>query len=247
MQIRCGVPQGSIFGQKLFLLHVYDISNVSSDIEYILYADDTSILCSNNNIKKLCNTANKHFEEIQNWFIVNKLSLSIKKTNYIIFSNRIHKSDIFTKIDQKLIKHVMITKFLGVMIDSLLQWKEHINCVSLKIKKCIAIMHDLRYIFMVNTIKQLYNSFIFPYIDYCLEAWGRTYPRNINPVYVMQKKSIRIIFNAHYNEHTNNYFIELNALKLFDLLIYKTGFSMYKANKNLLPKNIQNLFVYKYG
>ena len=63
----------------------------------------------------------------------------------------------------------------------------------------------------------------------------------------MQKKAIRIIFNAHYNEHTNNYFIELNALKLFDLQIYKTGLFMYKANKSLLPKNMKFFFVYKYG
>ena len=40
--------------------------------------------------------------------------------------------------------------------------------------------------------------------------------------------------------------MELNALKLFDLLKYKTGLFMHKANKNLLTKNIQNLFVYRY-
>ena len=58
----------------------------------------------------------------------------------------------------------------------------------------------------------------------------------------MQKEAIRRIFYAHYNEHTNNYFIELSALKLFDLLKYKTGLLMYNGNKNLLPKNIQNCF-----
>ena len=63
----------------------------------------------------------------------------------------------------------------------------------------------------------------------------------------MQKKAIRMILNAHYNQHTNNYFIELNALKLFDLLKYKTGFFMHKANRNLLQKIIQSLFGYKYG
>ena len=62
-----------------------------------------------------------------------------------------------------------------------------------------------------------------------------TYPSNANSVYVMQKKAIRIL-NAHYNEYTNNYFIELNVLKLFDLSKYKTGLSMYKAYKNLLQK-----------
>ena len=51
----------------------------------------------------------------------------------MIFSNkRIDKSDIFIKIDQNLISQAMITKFLGVMIDSHLQWTEHINCVNQK-------------------------------------------------------------------------------------------------------------------
>ena len=63
----------------------------------------------------------------------------------------------------------------------------------------------------------------------------------------MQNKAIKRIFNAHYNVHTNIYFRELNALKLFDLLKNKTGFVMCKADENLLPKNIQNLFVYIYG
>ena len=94
----------------------------------------------------------------------------------------------------------------------------------------------------MNTIKQLYNSFIFPYIDYCLEVWGRTYLSNVNPIYVMHKKAIIIILNAHYNEHTDNYFTELNALKLFDLLKYKTGFSMYKANKNS-PTKKKSLYI----
>ena len=48
-------------------------------------------------------------------------------------------------------------------------------------------------------------------------------------------------------EHTNNYLMELNALRIFDLLKYKSGLSMYKANKNLLPKNVQNLFVHRHG
>ena len=122
------------------------------------------------------------------------------------------------------------------MLDCHLQWKEHVNCVNLKISKCIAITYNLRYIFTVNTMKQHHNSLIFSYIDYCLEVWGRTYPTNVNSVYIMHKKAIRRISNTHYNEHTNNYLIELNALILFDLLIYITGLFMHKAIKNNCKK-----------
>ena len=93
----------------------------------------------------------------------------------------------------------------------------------------VLILHrDLHTIVLhtVSTMKQLYNSSIFPYIDHCVEVWGRIYPSNVNPVYVMQNKAIRIILNAHYNEHTNNYFIELNTLKLFYLLKYKNLVSL---------------------
>ena len=47
----CGVPQRSILGQKLLTLYINDICKISSDAKYILFADDTSILCLNNNKK----------------------------------------------------------------------------------------------------------------------------------------------------------------------------------------------------
>ena len=76
---------------------------------------------------------------------MNKLSLRNGKTNYMIFSNKeIDKPDVLVKIDQKVIRHVTVTKLLGIMQDCHLQWKEHVTCVNLKISKCIAILHNLR-------------------------------------------------------------------------------------------------------
>ena len=69
-------------------------------------------------------------------------------------------------------------------------------------------------LYTINAKKQLYNSFIFLYIDYCLKLLGRTYPSNVHLVYNAEK-AIRRMYNTQYIEHANNYFIELNALKLF--------------------------------
>ena len=77
----------------------------------------------------------------------------------------------------------------------------------------------------------LYDSLFVPYFSYCSEIWGNTYKTNINCVYVLQKKVLRIVCNVDYH-----------MLKLFDIIELKTAMIMYKANKKMLPLNIQRLF-----
>ena len=82
--IVCGVPQGSILGPLLFILYVNDITNTSDVLEFILFADDTTILYSHPNIENQINRINEELKEVSNWFKANKLSVNASKTNYMI-------------------------------------------------------------------------------------------------------------------------------------------------------------------
>jgi hypothetical protein len=83
-QLLCGVPQGSILGPLLFIMYINDIVNTSSILDFVLFADDTTILYSHDNISSKLNVINKELAEVTNWFKANKLSVNAGKTNYML-------------------------------------------------------------------------------------------------------------------------------------------------------------------
>ena len=86
--ITCGVLQGSVIGPLLFLIYITDIANCSTLLNFILYADDTSIFYSDPNLCILNNVINVELQNLALWFKANKLTLNILKANLILFVNK---------------------------------------------------------------------------------------------------------------------------------------------------------------
>ena len=95
------------------MLYINDICNVSNIFNFILFADDTTILSTHKDTKLLYEQANNELDQLQNWLILNKLSININKTNYIIFSNKKEKQDYELSLDDVKIIKVNSTKKIG--------------------------------------------------------------------------------------------------------------------------------------
>ena len=132
--ITCGVPQGSVLGPILFLIYINDLPNSSKFFEFFLFADDTNIYYEADSLDKLELTLNKGLKELHTWLIVNRLSLNIKKTNFVLFHpyNKQVQRNITLKINKKAISEKDSVKYLGIMIDSGLTWKTHIETLTKK-------------------------------------------------------------------------------------------------------------------
>ena len=206
--VLCGIPQGSVLGPLLFLLYINDLANISKKLKFILFADDTNVFCSGENMNDVIQMLNDELRNMSVWFKVNKLSLNVSKTNYMVFSNKwkhsYNTNEI--KIDDILIEEVTVTKFLGVLIDNKLQWKEQIDSVCSKVSKNLSIIYRVRHILDTNSLFTLYCTLILPYLNYASEIWGNTYVSRLNRLSVLQKRSLRLIKNYKPRERSNPLF-----------------------------------------
>ena len=82
-----GVPQGSILGPLFFLIFINDLSK-SNSMKSILFADDTVLLQSDNNLENLQNSINHDMSKVMDWLTANKLSPNIAKTKYMLITNK---------------------------------------------------------------------------------------------------------------------------------------------------------------
>jgi len=83
----CGIPQGSVIGPKLFILFINDISEASKDMNFLLFADDTTVFKSGTDINELMTIIEREMSKLKKWFDCNKLSLNWDKTNCMFFGN----------------------------------------------------------------------------------------------------------------------------------------------------------------
>ena len=105
LSINGGVPQGSVLGPLLFLIHINDLPEISRKLKIYLFPEDTNIFYVAQNLDDLESVINKELKKSDNWLCLSRLGLNISKTNYVIFHpfNKSIKGSITLKIRRKAI------------------------------------------------------------------------------------------------------------------------------------------------
>jgi len=243
-QVTCGVPQGSILGPLLFLIYINDMNKAINNSTVYHFADDTNLLYSHKNPKTLKKVMNIDLKSLYEWLCANRLSLNVSKTEFMIFrppkktlSNRI----VLTLNRTKIYESTKI-KYLGLLLDSRLSWKEHINELTKKLGRSVGMLYKAREYCPTSVLKSLYYSIFHSHVSYGIPVWGYANDDYIKKISKMQKKAIRAITFSKFKEKSAPLFKKLQILKITDLVYQRTAALLWDLNKEILPPTLSAYF-----
>ena len=170
-----GVPQGSILGPLLFIIHLNDLPGAVASCSVLMYADDTVLFCTGRQASTIEATLNRELNQIESWLRENNLFINVTKTECMIFgtSQRLANIDSFSiNINGSPIKRVFEFKYLGVVFDDRLSWNEHVKSVLSKAGKRVGMLGRVRRHVTTYSANTIYITMIRPIIEYCSGVWA---------------------------------------------------------------------------
>ena len=170
-----GTAQGSCLGPLLFNIFCNDIYEHVNFCNLMLFADDTTLYASHQNLNYLNFIIQKDLENLNSWFKVNKLSLNIQKTAAMLFQPKQttnNNTNLHLNIDNKPLPIETQIKFLGITIYNQLMWKEHISNLLRKISINKNLIGKSRNLMNISAKCKTYYAHIYPHLSYANMVWS---------------------------------------------------------------------------
>ena len=247
--ISYGVPQGSILGPLLFLIDVNDIQYVDHNSGSRLFADDTAIFYYDKDPNTLSTKGENIMKVISKWFALNKLALSLGKSNFVLFHG--NRKDAMNQITQLQVGNDIITrtdktKYIGLTLDEKLSWGPHIDEICNNLCKYFSVFYNIRNSMTAKTSRTVYYACIYSRIKYSIEVFGSASDSKMKKLQMMQNKLMKLLTNKDRMYGTVKLHNELDILQIQDIFETSVLNFVFKCVKDVTIEPFKNYFTFRH-
>ena len=195
-----GVPQGSIIGPLLFIMHFNAAHTVLQNSKIITYADDTVIFVSGSSLDEVEGKLNNDLQHLKAWFDENELLVNLKKgkTESMIFGTakrlgKTEKKEMKVEVNGTSIAGTLSYKYLGVHLDQTLNFATHFDKIYKKATGRLNLLRRIRSSIDSASAEKIYRTMIMPVFGYCGSlslGWSSSYKKRIES---LERRSLDVI------------------------------------------------------
>ena len=141
------------------------------------------------------------------------------------------------------IKRVRIVKYLGLTVDDILTWNDHVEYISTEIRCGIGILKRTSKFLKEDSLLMIYSSLIEPYFGYCCIIWGQCKEAHKDKLQTLQNKAARSIAKVKYEDADHHKLLgQFGWLSVRNLIRLDMGIFMYKCQNGFMPDSMTRLY-----
>ena len=253
-QLVTGFPQGSVLGPQAYPIYTSPLFKIASEhsLGIHMYADDTQLYktFATSQAKETLESIEQGLRSIKEWMRNNHLKLNDSKTKYMLIGNKRLSRTIKDTVSTLHLENIEISAInsernIGVIVDSNLDLKEHVNNVC---RKCNFQIHNIAKIrsnLTQSATEKLVNSLITSCLDYNNAVLTGLPDCVLNKLQVVQNNAARLIYKENRSAHAKILLEKLHWLPIKYRIQYKINLLTYKSLNGLAPDYLLDLLNYE--
>ena len=178
-----------------------------------------------------------------------QLSLNVAKTQSMLVSTKVKRKTLDrssqhlqVKINGTELEVVSKIKYLGVLLDNSLDWKDQVQAVSLKVSRGLGILKHAKKFLPFSALTSLYTSIVEPHFRYCCSVWGCAGTTEIDRLQKLQNRAARIVTNSSFDTPSNKLIEKLGWKTVNELIDIESKTIVFKSLNELAPPYLRSLF-----
>lgn len=236
LDVEFGVPQGSILGPLLFNLYINDLGDELRWSIMKLFADDTLDYACGNFFREIVARINEDLRVLFDKICQYKLKLNVTKTKaMIVTGQRFDRNEVDILINGERIEIVDKIKYLGVIIDDRLDFKNNSEYVCGKVGKKTGVLSRLRNELTFGQKMLIYKTVVEPHFTYCSSILFQANNGEIDRLQKLQNKCMRSILKVNRFTNVSAMLSTLEILSVRQLIIFNTIVFIHKMVTDQTP------------